>query len=103
MKELLLIFSILLGSLQGNNYTIVCEVVPLEWYGFVPLYEDIYDERVCKNIIDYTDFTIVHIDELEDVENGSILKVEVNNDNEVVSMEKIIKNADELKNKLGRE
>lgn len=91
LKSIALSIGILFaGGTTDSNDSIICEVQPLETYGFSPLYEGVYEERVCSNIIDYTDFTIVHIDELDNATNGSILSVEINEHEEVTNM-KLIK------------
>jgi len=88
-KSIALTLTILASNMNGDNSAIICEVEPLEDHGFTALYEEMYDERVCVNIIDRTDFTIIHIDELDDVDNGSKLHVEFNEYGEVENMEKV--------------
>lgn len=81
----ILFFTLSLLASQSNTETLSCEVVPLENYGFVQFSQ--YNEYVCTNPSDKTDFSII-ADEENEYNLGDKLIVKLNKHDEVISMKK---------------
>lgn len=81
MIHILTVLQIITAALIGidgmDEYedVIICEVMPAEVYGM----DDSDGAKVCANIIDYTDFTIIY-----EHDNGTIVLAGFNEHGEVI-------------------
>lgn len=80
------VMHIIASPLLASEEVLMCEVQPLEAHGFIQLSE--YDEYVCQNTDDITDFVVL-ADEYKEMELGDTVRVGLNEYGEVEGYEVI--------------
>lgn len=78
------------GATDSNNEVLTCELNDLQEYGFSQWSD--YNEFVCVNETDNTDFIILADEHKEDLKIGDNMKVELNKHDEIVNYEKLNNN-----------
>lgn len=78
------------GATDSNNEVLTCELNDLQEYGFSQWSN--YNEFVCVNETDYTDFIILADEQKEGLQIGDMMSVELNEHDEIISYKKLNNN-----------